>query len=404
MPRPNKHRTFLPGSNLLRFQFVLLLIAIAICVLHWIFHAPERIIGTLIDTFVSGNVTILLILVGRPDTRAAPASVELDRICLAVSGRGDRGECSAAAVLFLCLSGRRFVQSPSSPRFTAYPADYFCCGIILFAFRERQARREARRLDLQRRLQSHVQLGLSEKHTPQTDLDQAHEIQVHLLPRETPQLEGFQIACAWQPALSVSGDYFDVLSLGKGQVGLCIADVSGKGVSAALLMANLQASVKAFAHEILSPAALCSKLNVVLCDTIAPGRFVTLFYAVLDEETRLLRYESAGHCLPLLVHQDGAVELLEAFSGVLGLFSHWTFSDHELTLVSGDALLMMTDGVLEAWNAEEEDFGYKRLIDSVLASRAEGAHGIRKRVLEDVTAFCGGLFRDDASLIVVTVD
>ncbi|MGC2500546.1 MAG: PP2C family protein-serine/threonine phosphatase [Silvibacterium sp.] len=404
MPRPNKHRTFLPGSNLLRFQFVLLLIAIAICVLHWIFHAPERIIGTLIDTYVSGNVTILLILVGGPILERRPRPWIWIGYALLLVG--------AAIVANAALLPFYSYVSPGGVSFNRLILRdsplilliIFVVGIILFAFRERQARREARRLDLQRRLQSHVQLGLSEKHTPQTDLDQAHEIQVHLLPRETPQLEGFQIACAWQPALSVSGDYFDVLSLGKGQVGLCIADVSGKGVSAALLMANLQASVKAFAHEILSPAALCSKLNVVLCDTIAPGRFVTLFYAVLDEETRLLRYESAGHCLPLLVHHDGAVELLEAFSGVLGLFSHWTFSDHELMLASGDALLMMTDGVLEAWNAAEEDFGYKRLIDSVLASRAEGAHGIRKRVLEDVTTFCDGLFRDDASLIVVTVD
>jgi phosphoserine phosphatase RsbU/P len=249
-----------------------------------------------------------------------------------------------------------------------------------------------------------VQLGLVEKQILQSDLQQAYDIQVHLLPSETPQLQGFQIACAWQPARSVSGDYFDVLPLGKDKVGLCIADVSGKGVAAALLMANLQASVKALARDDLSPAKLCSRLNGVLCDNIAPGRFVTLFYAILDGKTHTLQYESAGHCLPLLVHDDGAIEFPEASSGVLGLFSHWTFSDHERALASGDVLVMMTDGVLEAWDKNEEEFGYKKLIGSVLASRAEGAHGIRKRVLEDVTAFCNGQFHDDASLIVVTVD
>jgi phosphoserine phosphatase RsbU/P len=227
---------------------------------------------------------------------------------------------------------------------------------------------------------------------------------MHLLPRETPQLPGFQIACAWQPARRVSGDYFDVLPLGEGKLGLCIADVSGKGVAAALLMANLQASVKALATADLSPAQLCSRLNNVLCDNIAPGRFVTFFYAILDEKTRVLRYESAGHCLPVLVHGNGAVEFPEASSGVLGLFSHWTFSDHERALASGDVLVMVTDGVLEAWDKNEEEFGYKRLIDSIVASRNAGAHGIRKRVLEDVTAFCSGQFHDDASLIVVTVD
>jgi sigma-B regulation protein RsbU (phosphoserine phosphatase) len=256
--------------------------------------------------------------------------------------------------------------------------------------------------ELQRKLGSVVQLG--RRQARQADSNGAREIQMQLLPRETPQLAGFQIACAWQPARRVSGDYFDVLPLGENQAGLCIADVSGKGVSAALLMANLQASVKAFAREGTSPAALCARLNTVLCDNIAPGRFVTMFYAVLDADKRTLQYESAGHCLPLLVHGEGGIEIPKAASGVLGLFSHWTYSDHDLTLASGDVLVMMTKGVLEAWNAEEEEFGYRRLIDSVLASRAEGAHGIRKRVLEDVTAFCDGVFRDEVSLIVVAVE
>ena len=255
-----------------------------------------------------------------------------------------------------------------------------------------------------RKLGSRVQLGLNKLRTPQSGPDQAQEIQMQLLPRETPQLAGFQIACAWQPARSVSGDYFDVLPLSEDQAGLCIADVSGKGVAAALLMSNLQAAVKAFARDGVSPSVLCSKLNVTLCDNIAPGRFVTLFYAVLNAGTRTLHYESAGHCLPLLVHCDGTIEVPKAASGVLGLFSHWTYSDHDLTLATGDVLVMMTKGVLDAWNSREEEFGYRRLIDSVLASRAGGADGIRKRVMEDVTAFCNGQFRDDASLIVVTVE
>jgi phosphoserine phosphatase RsbU/P len=256
--------------------------------------------------------------------------------------------------------------------------------------------------ELHRKLECRVQLGLNKLWTPQSD--QGYEIQMQLLPRETPQIAGFQIACAWQPARRVSGDYFDVLLLGDDQVGLCVADVSGKGVTAALLMSSLQASVKAFAREGVSPAELCSKLNVILSDNIAPGRFVTMFYAVLDGRNRTLQYESAGHCLPLLVHRDGGIEVLQAASGVLGLFSHWTYNDHELTLASGDVLVMMTKGVLDAWNAKEEEFGYKRLIDSVLASRAEGGEGIRKRVLEDVWEFCSGVFQDDASLIVLTVD
>ncbi len=272
--------------------------------------------------------------------------------------------------------------------------------LISFAFDTQTEKMEARN----RELQGQVQLGQVKEQSHKAELAQAHEIQRHLLPRETPQIPGFQIACAWQPAKSVSGDYFDVLPLGDGRLGLCIADVSGKGITAALLMANLQASVKAFAPEAASPAVLCAKLNSVLCDTVAPGKFVTLFYGVIDTQQRRLHYENAGHCLPLLVHADGSILMPASYSGVLGLFSHWTFQNSEVQLQTGDCLVLMTDGVLEAANRDEEEFGYQRLIDVVQAKRGSGVHGIRTAILEAVSAFCEGKFDDDASLIVVTVD
>lgn len=407
MPNADGRRTFLSGFSLLRFQLVLLLIAIAVRILNWIFHSPTGIVGILVYTFVAGNVVILLLQFGRPLFERRPQPWNwIGYLALLILAGFVANVVAELPIYFLFpaygarVSFLQAVRSDSS--ITLLIA--FIIGVVSFVFEDSRTKLEARHAEVQRRLESQVQLGLNEKRAMQSDLDQAHEIQVHLLPHETAQLQGFQIACAWQPARSVSGDYFDVLPLGNGKVGLCIADVSGKGMAAALLMANLQASVKAFAREDVSPAALCSRLNSVLCDNIAPGRFVTLLYAVLDEHSRVLLYESAGHCLPLLVHRDGSIEIPEASSGVLGLFSHWTYSDHELQLASGDVLVMLTDGVLEAWNAEEEEFGYKRLIESVLASRGQGAHGIRKRVLEDVTTFCEGQFQDDASLIVVTVD
>jgi sigma-B regulation protein RsbU (phosphoserine phosphatase) len=255
-----------------------------------------------------------------------------------------------------------------------------------------------------RELQGQVQLGRVKEQSHEAELEQAHEIQRHLLPQETPQIAGFQIACAWQPAKSVSGDYFDVLILGEGRLGLCIADVSGKGITAALLMASLQASVKAFAKETTTPAELCSKLNQVLCDTVAPGKFVTLFYGIIDTEQRKLQYENAGHCLPLLLRGDGSIVMPASYSGVLGLFSHWTFQDSELQLQSGDCLVLMTDGVLEAAKEDEEEFGYQRLITAVAESRNTGANGIRNAIMDAVTAFCDGQFADDASLVVVSVN
>lgn len=262
----------------------------------------------------------------------------------------------------------------------------------------------SRRPNLLRKLHSRVLLGLGLKQRDVSVFDEAHRIQMRLLPNQTPQLAGFQIACAWQPSQDASADYFDVLPLGSGKLGMCIADVSGKGTPAALLMANLQASIKTFAGPDVLPSALCSRLNGVLSNNIAPGRYASLFYALLDGAGRTLCYESAGHCLPVLVRADGSIQILEASSGVLGLFSHWTYNDRTLPLAPGDVLVMMTDGLLEAVNKNGEEFGYKRLIASVLPLRADGAHPIRKRVMEEVTEFCGGDFADDASMIVLTVD
>jgi sigma-B regulation protein RsbU (phosphoserine phosphatase) len=405
---PDRHPSsgrLVSGFSLLRYQLVLLLIALVVRILFWAFHTPTRLSSNLVFTFVAGNVAMVLILFGRPlfERRARPWNWIGYMGLLVCAGVVAMVAAELPVYFLIAPTKLSFLRSliedaPISLLIT------LITGIMIFAFADAHAHLKAHN----EQLQSQVQLGLVERQVYQSDLQQGHEIQKHLLPRETPQLPGFQIACAWQPATTVSGDYFDVLALSKGKLGLCLADVSGKGFPAALLMANLQASVKAFTQDggvaAVSPAVLCVKLNLTLCDNIAPGRFITFFYAVLDEATRMLKYENAGHCLPLLVHADGSIDFPAAYSGVLGLFSHWTYGDHDLQLKPGDALVLMTDGVLEAFDEKEEEFGYQRVIDSVLASRGQGAHGIRKRVLEDVTAFCKGHFDDDASLIVVAVD
>jgi sigma-B regulation protein RsbU (phosphoserine phosphatase) len=269
---------------------------------------------------------------------------------------------------------------------------------------QREGRREPAWKSWLRRLQNGVLLGQREAAPQDAELAQAQQIQRQLLPRDIPQLSGFQIACGWQPAQEVCGDYFDALPFGDGRLGLCVADVSGKGVAAATLMASLHASVKALALEGVSPTALCARLNNLLCETLAPGKFVTLFYGILDAKQRQLCYENAGHCLPLLVHADGTILMPASYSGVLGLFSHWTFQESALELQSGDCLVLMTDGVLEAANKKDEEFGYQRLIDVVSAKRNAGANDIRSAILEAVSAFCQGHFDDDASLIVIKVE
>jgi sigma-B regulation protein RsbU (phosphoserine phosphatase) len=389
-----------------RFQLVLAVIAICVRLVLWVLHIPGNFGATLVGTFITANLFLVLVLLIQPYFAGVSRSQKWFWYLLLLVPFGGLANLLSEILIYLLFIPR------SVPFWQIYREDTpfglvitVVVGITAFAFDDSQSHLKQQN----ERLQSQVQLGLTEKEIHQSDLQQAHEIQVHLLPRETPQLPGFQVACAWQPARSVSGDYFDVLALGKDKMGLCVADVSGKGMAAALLMANLQASVKAFTQDggnpsVESPAALCAKLNSVLCGQIAPGRFITFFYGILDRVTRKFTYENAGHCLPLLVHADGAIEFPAAYSGVLGLFSHWTYSDREVQLASGDVLVLMTDGVLEAWDKDEEEFGYQRLIGSVLASRNQGVHAIRQRILADVTAFCSNHFQDDASLIVVTVD
>ncbi len=136
---------------------------------------------------------------------------------------------------------------------------------------KRQGRLESRNLELE----SQVTMGRIELQAQEAELKAANEIQSHLLPRDLPRVKGLELACAWQPARSVGGDYFDVLALAPGQIGVCLADVSGKGMSAALLMANLQALVRAFAPGAAGPGALCRKVNEALCGSVLPGKFVT---------------------------------------------------------------------------------------------------------------------------------
>ncbi len=385
----------------LLMQLVLIAMALGIRAFFWATQSPAPTLVMVASVLIVGNLANLLFALAQPLFVQLPRAWNLpvQIISLVVFG------ISSGLLTLIAMAhhyGRHFSWTGPETRLSVFLI--LAVNLLLFGaiyiYSRMKDRLETRNFELERE----VQFGHVQQQAQEAELARAHEIQEHLLPRETPQLAGFQIACAWQPAKAVSGDYFDVFPVSDGQMGLCLADVSGKGVSAALLMANLQASVKAFAGTASSPAALCAKLNGILCGTIAPGKFVTFFYGVLDGKTQRLHYENAGHCLPLLVRADGSIAMPASYSGVLGLFSHWTYQDSELQLQPGDCLLLLTDGILEAADAREEEFGYQRLIDIVQRNRTEGAHALRKKILEDVSRFCNGVFQDDASLILVTVD
>jgi len=235
------------------------------------------------------------------------------------------------------------------------------------------------------------------------DAESAREIQQGLLPREIPQIAGFEIAGAWLPARLVSGDYYDVLKFDEHRVALCVADVVGKGMPAALLMSNLQAAVKAFASACTAPMDLCGQVNRLISNNIARGKFITFFYALVDDEARRLVYTNAGHSPPILLRHDGAVLRLDEGGALLGVFPDWKYRQEEVELASGDRLLLFTDGVIEAEDSEEQQFGEERLIELLKENRHLKAADLQRDVLEAVAEFSHGNFHDDVTLIAMTV-
>jgi len=263
-------------------------------------------------------------------------------------------------------------------------------------------RRESARLAVQE-TQAHKVIA-SQFHEQEHEIAEARAIQEGFLPKEIPQLAGYEIAAAWQSARVVGGDYFDVLPFDGEMCGLCIADVAGKGLPAALLMSNLQAAVRGLASASLAPEDLCSRLNALLCRNIASDRFVTLFYAQLDGPSRQLRYLSAGHNPPFVVRRDGSHERLREGGLVLGVFANQTFKSGTTKLQSGDRLVLYTDGVTEACNSDDEEFGEDRLLQVLQENTAAPAVEIQKKILQSVAQFSHGAWQDDATLLVVAVN
>jgi serine phosphatase RsbU (regulator of sigma subunit)/FixJ family two-component response regulator len=238
----------------------------------------------------------------------------------------------------------------------------------------------------------------------QHELEEARDIQRGLMPKVIPQIHGYEISGAWRPAHVVSGDYFDVLKFDESRAALCIADVSGKGMPAALLMSNVQAAVKAFASATAAPAELCEKVNRVVCSNTAEDKFITFFYCLLDAASGTLTYANAGHNAPILIRSNGAALQLERGGTVLGPFPEWEFEQGETELRSGDRVLLFTDGITEVRNSDGEEFGEERLNDLLIANRALGAEELQKAVMSTVANFSGGDFQDDATLIVLSVN
>ncbi|MGB2627848.1 MAG: PP2C family protein-serine/threonine phosphatase [Candidatus Acidiferrum sp.] len=273
-------------------------------------------------------------------------------------------------------------------------------GSIRHLYEQSRVHLEGKNLELQRA----VEMGNTRSKQQEQELVKAREIQDGLLPKKIPQVRGLEVAGAWQPASTVGGDYFDVLKFSEKKIGVCIGDVVGKGISAALLMANLQASFRAFASEEISPSTLVGKLNEVISNNIAPDKFVTFWYCTIDTSKNRLTYASAGHWPPILFHESGEGIPLKGVGGTpLGILPDWNYEEEAFPLSSGDRLVLYTDGLTEAMNSDQQEFGERRLLELCSNNNALNASELLAAIRNEVVSFCNGNFQDDFTLVVVAV-
>ena len=230
----------------------------------------------------------------------------------------------------------------------------------------------------------------------QNELDVASGIQQSILPTVFPSRDDYQIYASMEPARNVGGDFFDVVRLEGNRVGLAIADVSDKGVPAALFMMSSRTWMKGAAISSPEPGTVLGEVNALLHEDNETQMFVTVLYAVYDPETGEFTYASGGHDAPLLVHSDGSSELLPLTGGIaLGIVSDLAYRQNSVVLDHGDTLVLYTDGVTEAMNGEGEQFGIERL-RKVFSNRApKDANEAAHKIFEAVNTFADGAAQSD---------
>ena len=233
------------------------------------------------------------------------------------------------------------------------------------------------------------------------ELEIAKRVQARLFPQNLPSLGTLEYAGSCIQAREVGGDYYDFLDLGPRRLGLVIGDIAGKGIAAALLMANLQANLRSQCAAALDrPLDLLRSVNRLFCENTVDGAFATLFFAEYDDALARLRYVNCGHLPALLLRTDGAVERLHATGTVLGLFREWDCSIGECKLHPGDTLALYTDGITESFNAEEEEFGQERLVEALRRHGKLPAQSLLASVVAEVRDFMPREQRDDITLII----
>jgi serine phosphatase RsbU (regulator of sigma subunit)/catechol 2,3-dioxygenase-like lactoylglutathione lyase family enzyme len=252
---------------------------------------------------------------------------------------------------------------------------------------EAQRRAVAEKLELERRAAQELEI--------------AKQVQARLFPQTLPASATLEYAGLCIQARQVGGDYYDFLNLGQERVGLVVGDIAGKGIAAALLMANLQANLRSqCAIALDQPQQFLQSVNRLFYENTADGAYATLFFAEYDDRVRRLRYANCGHLCALLFRKDSTLERLESTCPVLGLFREWDCAISECELFPGDTLALYTDGVTECFNDADEEFGEQRLVDAVRRRPGLTPRALLDSVLDEVQRFGSREQHDDITLIV----
>jgi len=269
-------------------------------------------------------------------------------------------------------------------------------------------------VDFLNKLSGHMAMALEkarlhreivEKQRLEKEMALARNIQRSLLPEAPPVVPGYELAVLNEPCFEVGGDYYDFLNLGPQTLLLVIADVEGKGVSSALIMSNLQATLRALVMHLHSLEVLALSLNEMIYNDTKSEKYLSIFLGLVDTRRGGLHYINAGHVPPILINgETGAYKLLEEGGTVVGLFPHTEYNRGSATLAPGDVLVCCTDGILEAMNAKEDEYGNERLAECVARHRTKPAQAIVDAVQAEVNEFSrSGTHIDDKVLMIVKV-
>ncbi|HEV2195347.1 MAG TPA: SpoIIE family protein phosphatase [Candidatus Acidoferrum sp.] len=233
------------------------------------------------------------------------------------------------------------------------------------------------------------------------EMDIAKQVQARLFPQTLPPLKTLEYAGICRQARQVGGDYYDFLDLGSERLGFVIGDISGKGIAAALLMANLQANLRSqCAIALDQPQRLLRSVNQLFCENTTDGAFATLFFAEYNDATRGLRYANCGHLPALVLHGDDSLERLESTATIVGAFKNWDCDICETEIAPGDILALYTDGITESFSDAGEEFGEERLATALCRHRALSSNDLLAAVVDEVHKFSPREQHDDITLII----